>query len=382
MKLKIKGTIVSVLGMVIGFLTNAQGIKMTSLYPNARGWINKYEDLYIHGKIKFSDNAKVPSIYAKTLELERTHLPESYPTLLYATQISDVHWTKKDKAKLLLFEYLLTVYKQSKKVPSDNLVDFIDALSEFYQGDTNKLTNKLRKTHFLESIIAHKIKIPRNWVRNPMWYHNEVNALLINETLQFHSFLTTGKKFSKAVEDSLSNQIIAYIVASARKDYILTCKEKELFNYYLASARITPKERRAWRKTFANADTVHFTNGSIKKGEQEISRYDRCEDYFAKWKSESEFKWNKLRKRNADKFRVEFKETGVMFSLISKSFKSELTSDERAKVKQQSIDLAMVIPSAIIFIIPGGSVILPIALMYVPALCPSAFRDNSLNTDR
>jgi hypothetical protein len=93
---------------------------------------------------------------------------------------------------------------------------------------------------------------------------------------------------------------------------------------------------------------------------------------------EAGFKWRKIRKRNNYKFQEEFRETGEFFTLISKSFKSDLTSDERAKVKQQSIDLAMVIPSAIIFIIPGGSLILPVALMYIPALCPSAFRDNSL----
>ncbi len=382
MKLKIKVTIVSVLCTVIGFFTNAQGTTMTSLYPSTRGWINKYEDLYIQGKIILADSLQVPSIYSKTLALERTHLPESFPTLLYATHISDIHWTKKDKTKLLVFEYLLAVYKQSKIVPSDNLDDFINALSVFYHGDTSKLINKLLKTHFLELKIAHKIQIPRNWFRNPMWYRSEVNALLLNETTQFHSFLRTGRVFSKAVEDSLANQTIAFVVAEARKDYILQCKEKELFNYYLASARIKPKERRTWRKTFANADTVHYTNGSIKKGEQGISRYDRCEDHYAKWRSESGFKWSKIRKRNADKFRVECRETGEFFSLVSKSFKSDLTTDERAKVKQQSIDLAMVIPSAIIFIIPGGSVILPIALMYVPALCPSAFRDNSLKTDR
>jgi hypothetical protein len=378
MKLKIKVTIVSVLFTVIGFFANAQGTTMTSLYPNARGWINKYEDLYIKGLIKVTDSVKIPSTHAKTLMLERTYLPESYPTLLYATHISDIHWTKKDKTKLLLFECFLNVYKQTNVLPSDNLDDFINSLSVFYHGDTSKLINKLLKTHFLELKITHKIQIPRNWFRNPMWYRSEVNALILNEVEQYKSFLKIGEKYAKAVEDSIDNQSIAFVVAEARKDYILQCKEKELFDFYLASARITPKERRTWRDRFANADTTHYTNGSIKKGEQDFTNNENCTDNFAKWKTEAGFKWGKIRKRNNYKFQKEFRETGEFFSLISKSFKSDLTTDERAKVKQQSIDLAMVIPSAIIFIIPGGSLILPVALMYIPALCPSAFRDNSL----
>ena len=378
MKLRIKVTIVCVLFTVIGFFANAQGTTMTCLYPNARGWINKYEDLYIKGLIKVTDSVKIPSTHAKTLMLERTYLPESYPTLLYATHISDIHWTKKDKTKLLLLECFLNVYKQTNVLPSDNLDDFINSLSVFYHGDTSKLINKLLKTHFLELKITHKIQIPRNWFRNPMWYRSEVNALILNEVEQYKSFLKTGEKYAKAVEDSLANQSIAFLVAEARKDYILQCKEKELFDFYLASARITSKERRTWRDRFANADTTHYTNGSIKKGEQDITNNENCTDNFAKWKTEAGFKWAKIRKRNNYKFQEEFRETGEFFSLISKSFKSDLTTDERAKVKQQSIDLAMVIPSAIIFIIPGGSLILPVALMYIPALCPSAFRDNSL----
>ena len=378
MKLKIKVTIVSVLFTVIGFFANAQGTTMTSLYPNARGWINKYEDLYIKGIIKVIDSVKIPSTHAKTLMLERTYLPESYPTLLYATHISDIHWTKKDKTKLLLFECFLNVYKQTNVLPSDNLDDFINSLSVFYHGDTSKLINKLLKTHFLELKITHKIQIPRNWFRNPMWYRSEVNALILNEVEQYESFLKTGEKYAKVVGDSLAKQSIAFVVAEARKDYILQCKEKELFDFYLASARIPPKERRTWRDRFANADTTHYTNGSIKKGEQDITNNENCTDNFAKWKTEAGFKWGKIRKRNNYKFQKEFRETGEFFSLISKSFKFDLTTDERAKVKQQSIDLAMVIPSAIIFIIPGGSLILPVALMYIPALCPSAFRDNSL----
>ena len=87
MKLKIKVTIVCFLFTVIGFFANAQGTTMTSLYPNARGWINKYEDLYIKGIIQVADSVKMPSTHTKTLMLERTYLPESYPLPIFPTFI-------------------------------------------------------------------------------------------------------------------------------------------------------------------------------------------------------------------------------------------------------------------------------------------------------
>lgn len=361
--------------------SNAQSSKLTSLYPNSRGWVNKYEDLYLKGFITLTEHVNIPTLHEKTIGLEKTHLPENYPTLIYATRISDQHWTKKDKGKLLLFEYLLNTYIKYKGVPTNDLDTFVNSLCVFYHADTSKLLSKIVKMDFLELTIRHKVQVPRNWFRNPMWYRSEVNALVLNEVTQYNSFLENGVEFSKATEDSLAAESISFVVKEARKDFIIHCKEKELFDFYVASARISWKARREWTKRFENADTVHYTNGSVKAGSQEVNNYDRCEDQLAKWQTEAGFKWSRIRKRNAYKFGLEIRETGELFSLWKKSFKEKLSDQERFKVKRQSLDLAMVIPSAIIFIIPGGSVILPFALKYIPALCPSAFRDNSLKID-
>ena len=360
------------------FYLHAQSSNLTSLYPHSRGWINKYEDLYIHGNIEVLEHAQIPTMHEKTLGLERIHLPDLYPTLIYATHISDQFWTKKDKNKLVLFEYYLSTYIKYKGIPTNNLDDFINSLSEFYQADTSKFLTKILKMDFLESTISHKIQVPRNWFKNPMWYRSQANALLLNEVIQYENFLKTGEKFDKITEDSLAYNSISFVVQQARKDFIINCKEKELFDFYVASARFSRKKRRLLTEKFENDDTTHFTNGSVKRGQHSVNNYDRCDDQQIKWQQEAGFKWTKIRKRNAYKFRIEAKESGELFSLIGKSFHSDLTEDERKKVKRQSADLLTVIPSAIIFIIPGGSVILPFALKYIPALCPSAFRDNSL----
>ena len=363
---------------MISLCVVGQNNNLTSLYPNSRGWINKYEDLFIKGDITLQSNLKIPTITEKTLALERVYLPEAYPTLLFATRISDQHWTKKDKSKLLLLEYFLQTYIEKKGVPTQNLDDFINSLSVFYHADTTKLITKLVKMDFLELKIAHRIQVPRNWFRNPMWYRSEVNALLLNEVKQYKGFLESGEVYSKELDDTLANDIISFVVKEARKDFIINCKEKELFDFYVASARISRKTRRSWRKRLENADTAHFTNGSVKAGEQKTDAIGMCEDNWSKWENEAGFKWSRISKRNSYKFGVEVKETKELFVLLGKTFKSDLTKEEQIKVKRQSLDLVMIIPSAIIFIIPGGSVILPFALKYIPILCPSAFHDNSL----
>ncbi len=360
------------------FHSFGQNAALTSLYPNSRGWINKYEDLFIKGNISFTQYVKIPSLVEKTIALERVYLPESYPTLIYATRISDQYWTKKDKSKLLLFEYFLNAFIEKKGLPKNDLDDFINSLSVFYHADTTKLFSKLLKIDFLELKIAHKIQIRRNWLRNPMWYRSEANALLMNEITQFKGFLESGVEFSKELADTLENSIISFVVKESRKDFIINCKEKELVDFYLASSRLSKKNKNDWRKKLENSDTNHYSNGSIKKGEQTTSAFDLCEDNLTKWQNEAGFKWSRIKHRNLYKFKIEVVETKEFFSLCKKSFKTDLSSEERIKVKNQSIDLLMCIPSTIIFIIPGGSIILPFALKYIPVLCPSAFKDNSL----
>ena len=65
----------------------------------------------------------------------------------------------------------------------------------------------------------------------------------------------------------------------------------------------------------------------------------------------------------------------------AKSTKSELSKDEREKVKKQFKDLARTIPSLGLFLLPGGSLLLPIVLKIIPDLVPSAFRVNEVEDE-
>ena len=66
--------------------------------------------------------------------------------------------------------------------------------------------------------------------------------------------------------------------------------------------------------------------------------------------------------------------------LLSQSTFRELTKDEKIKVKEQLLDICKTIPSLTIFLIPGGSLLLPILIKYIPSLLPSAFNENKIDS--
>ena len=66
-------------------------------------------------------------------------------------------------------------------------------------------------------------------------------------------------------------------------------------------------------------------------------------------------------------------------ALITKSTVKDLTPEERKKVQQQLLDVFKSIPSLAIFLLPGGAVLLPIAINLIPKLLPSSFDDNRVD---
>ena len=80
---------------------------------------------------------------------------------------------------------------------------------------------------------------------------------------------------------------------------------------------------------------------------------------------------------NLDRLLQEIRETRELGELLAKAAAGgTLSGDERAKIRQQLIDLAKTIPALAIFAAPGGMLLLPILLKLLPFnLLPSSFTD-------
>ena len=86
----------------------------------------------------------------------------------------------------------------------------------------------------------------------------------------------------------------------------------------------------------------------------------------------------KILGRGKDQFLQEIKESKELMTLIKKSTHTELTSKEKEIVKAQFKDIVKTMPSIAIFLIPGGSLLLPFILKLVPDMMPSAFKSNEI----
>ena len=82
--------------------------------------------------------------------------------------------------------------------------------------------------------------------------------------------------------------------------------------------------------------------------------------------------------KNKGKISREVKESKELAELLWKAKNKHLTSEEREKVKHQLTDIFLrTIPSLAIFMVPGGTILLPILLKVLPEeiLIPSSFRN-------
>ena len=87
---------------------------------------------------------------------------------------------------------------------------------------------------------------------------------------------------------------------------------------------------------------------------------------------------SKLISRNSKRLLKELKESKELMVILSKSTVRELTNDEQKKVQEQLLDIFKSIPSLAIFMLPGGALLLPLVIKFIPKLLPSAFDDNRI----
>ena len=67
--------------------------------------------------------------------------------------------------------------------------------------------------------------------------------------------------------------------------------------------------------------------------------------------------------------------------LLAHSTRRDLNEKEKKKVKKQLLDICKTVPSLAIFLLPGGSILLPIFIKFIPTLLPSSFNENMDNEE-
>ncbi|WP_340696415.1 LETM1-related biofilm-associated protein [Flavobacterium nitratireducens] len=131
-----------------------------------------------------------------------------------------------------------------------------------------------------------------------------------------------------------------------------------------------------------NAD---FVTESIKNTDTFITKYKDQIPYF-KYSNPVKHFYDQttqsvitLISRNKNRLLKEIIESKELMLLLAYSTRRDLSEKEKKKVKKQLLDICKTIPSLTIFLLPGGSLLLPILIKFIPTLLPSAFNENMDN---
>lgn len=83
-----------------------------------------------------------------------------------------------------------------------------------------------------------------------------------------------------------------------------------------------------------------------------------------------------LIKRNKKSLIKELDNNKLLMQLLLKAAYSNLSVKEKVQLRNQFIELAKTVPAFTIFLIPGGSLLLPILIKLLPQLIPNSFNEN------
>ncbi len=359
---------------------------------------------------------------------------------MFGTELNQSKWTKDEQLTVLLFEGLLFTHLNAYKTKKLDVDRFLSDLELFYKNHRIQSLNSLlgyffkeTKAEKIERILAKRAEVPKHIIRTKTWMNVMNNSFIYLDVLLFESFLKSSPKQALDYQH-LATLSLAIITMSAYSDGSIEEYEKALFEAFLISADLDHDEREVAKLRFKNGISLNeltpdlidswnfkrylldlsaltiFSNHEPEIQEREFltslrdwlgcSERDLDEAVFLAQQFVLENqsnvgflhdssavelmvdnvskRWIKILGRNKDKLAQELRQSKELVFLIRKSTTSELSKEEKEKVKIQFMDIAKSMPTLAIFLLPGGALLLPIVLKIIPNLVPSAFKENEL----
>ena len=123
------------------------------------------------------------------------------------------------------------------------------------------------------------------------------------------------------------------------------------------------------------SDSIHETNYFITTYKKEIPYFNYANPVKHFYDQTTQLVVT-LINRNKKRLIKEISQSKELMVLLAHSTTRDLDKAEKKKVKKQLLDVCKSIPSLAIFLIPGGSLLLPILIKFIPQLLPSSFNEN------
>ena len=337
-------------------------------------------------------------------------------------------WISEEISKVALLNTLYTTFEM---VTQDvDAKKFITVALQFYNKIHPETFNLLKKilpgdteSQSLEKLINERVKTNENII-SKNFSHIVTNALLFEDVLAFTHYLVHGEvpenylkkleeaivslvslalktkanpskydelliklfeasvrftKFSKVNVQNLETLDLKYFSSNLERYYLI-----DMAGLALWSDEIIEQGEASFLYELAKLMKVNaqFVTESIKSTDQFIQLNKKEIPYFNYSNPVKHFYDQAtqtvvvLITRNKNRLVKELSQSGELMVLLAHSTHRDLEEKEKKKVKKQLLDICKTIPSLTIFLLPGGSLLLPILIKFIPKLLPTAFNEN------
>jgi hypothetical protein len=392
--------------------------------PSANGWIDKF---FAENQANFIDfQGNTLSFYENC---RATGFIYGYVVnFQLQNQINTSKWSYDEITKVSFINTLFSIYALQNSNPKPE--DFVKSVYQFYSIIQPENLNFIKKllpegshSSRLEKVIDDRIQTNQNSI-SKNFSHIITNALLFIDVLAFHNFIKNNElapDYLKNVESDCIKIVSLALKIKQNKtkyDELLV----KLFENSIRYTKFTTMESieftdlklnrypnlieklylldiaqmALWSDTKLEENEISFLRLLASDLDLEKSILEKSENeintFIEKYKTEIPFfnysnpikhfydqankNVTKLIIRNKDRLTKEIKESGELMQLLAKSTTKDLSKEEKKKVKKQLLDVCKSIPSLTIFLLPGGSLLLPILIKFIPQLLPSAFNEN------
>ena len=392
--------------------------------PSANGWIDKF---FLEQLPSMTPIVADPSLFYKKVR-ETGFIYGHIVSFNTIVPIETKGWIQNEISKVALINTLFDIYRLTSN--DENPKDFILKSLSFYNEMNPEGFNLFKRmlpnsspALNLEKIIDSRVQTNEDII-SKNFSHILTNALLFVDALSFHQYLLHGKipeKYLKKIEEStvsiVSLALKTKSIKSKYDDLLLKLFEasvryskfsrvsvqnleeleldyftSELEKFYLIdmagmalwSDGVIEKNEVYFLHKLAEFLSVPdaFVNESIEQTNQFIVAYKNEIPYFNYSNPVKHF-YDQMTQsvivlitRNKNRLLKEISESKELMILLAYSTRRDLDEKEKYKVKKQLLDICKSIPSLTIFLLPGGSLLLPILIKFIPKLLPSSFNEN------
>lgn len=337
------------------------------------------------------------------------------------TDDSDFNEEERCKVNLISAFYYIHKTENSSEDFIESVIDFYKAIDEHKRSFLSELFGEKKSDSLLENIIHKRIHIDDNFITKNFNYFL-INALLFIDILGYKNYIK-GKDNTKAYINTFESTLetIVFTVLNSKT----TKTEYDLNLIKLFEASLRHKEGETYDGSDASKtitqpleklyiiDSVCMASWSDKQIDKEeylylnqlkndldidtkilITSVDDINQFYQENKDNIAFLSSKnlaqsfydnsssivsrLIKRNSKRLLKELSQSKEAMVLLTKSTTRNLTDEEQKKIQNQLLDIFKSIPSLAIFMLPGGMLLLPLFVKFIPKLLPSAFDDNRI----